>query len=43
MKIEYIYNENGKRMGAKISDIPKLKLIDKKPSIWEKIKKKLIR
>ena len=41
MKIKYIYNEDGKRMGARISDIPKLKLIDKKPSLWNRIKSKL--
>ena len=38
VKIEYLYNKKGKRIGGMISDIPELKLIDKKPSLWSKIK-----
>ena len=40
MKIEPIIID-GKKVGAKISDVPLINLIDKKPSIWDRIKSKL--
>jgi len=40
MKVEPIYID-GKKVGSKISDIPLIKLIDKKPSLLDRIKDKL--
>jgi len=36
VKIEPIYRD-GKKIGAKISDITLIKLIDDKPSLWSRI------